>query len=104
MPHVDPIFMIFGMAIFGILFFNCLIKSIKMKTKFWKITYLILAVLFSVIVMECILRFILDKEPAGYLNTALFYVMRIIQGLFCLLGLLMSIGISLHKYKTLKTS
>lgn len=104
MPHLNSELLIAGMAIFGILFLNCLTKSLKMKTKFWKVMYLILAVLFSVVVMECILRFVMEKESAGFINTALFFLMRITQGLLCLIGVLISIVISLKDNKTLKVS
>lgn len=93
-----------GIAISGFIFFFCLERSIKAKIKFSKITYLIVAIICFVVLMECIMLLTTGKEPGRFifLETLLFYCIRTIQVLSCLLCLLMSLMIAFKNSKTLK--
>ncbi len=87
---------IFGMAIFGVLFFTCLEQSLKTEKKFYKILFLMFAVVCGAVTMECILRLTTEREHiANFLDILLLICMRTMQGSFILIGVLISLGIAL---------
>jgi hypothetical protein len=96
MQNMNEFFLILGLAIFGVLFFTFLEKSLKVEKKFPKIVYLVFATMCGFIVMECIVRLTLGTEPfLDFLDKVLLILMRIMQGGFCLIGVLISISIAL---------
>ena len=88
-------FWIVILAITGILSFTGLEKSLKAKSKFPKVVYLIVAITCSVVMMEAILKILLIKTDADFpylpIHTVATILMRLLQGGLIIIGILILI-------------
>ena len=81
----------------GLTFFFCLEKSMKAKSKLPKILFLVGGIICAVILMEAILHLTNPKIPIQILQYGMAFLMRVMQGMFIILGILMSVGIAAKK-------
>ena len=105
MLNIPSILVIALVAVSGILFYTCLEKIPKAPMKFFKILYIIIAVILLALCMQGILELCVDNMgPDSYLmRSVLIFLMRIIQFLILGIGGLISLCFAFERKPKLQS-
>jgi len=97
MQNENELIWIVALTISGLMFFDSLTKSMKAIRKLPRIGYLIVAVICGAVVMESVARLTNQWAGPGFLQDLATGLIRVVQVLWGLIGVLMVIGIAIRK-------